>query len=177
MQPSHLFLPFVPFTFTDSAPWGGGEVDYWEEVIAEDGSAYFYNHTTQEYSSTLPTTDDGNLATDDQSPTYATTAADEYPPPTTAPKLPSIQEGTARTEEEVWDGVDGEVFVPWREEEPGDMRASPEAELSDDPLNRPEGENIDEKRTPPREFRQTLSYAVQTEGGNQATNERPRCSR
>lgn len=31
-----------------------GEVDYWEEVTSEDGTVWFYNHTTQEYAAALP---------------------------------------------------------------------------------------------------------------------------
>lgn len=35
---------------------GGVEpaLDYWEEVLGEDGTAWFYNHTIQEYSAILP---------------------------------------------------------------------------------------------------------------------------
>lgn len=116
-------------------------MDYWEEVTAEDGSPWFYNHTSQEYASSLPS----NNAT---APSVESPVAADYK---------KAQSGTAawgRGNEndlenwggqQVWDGVDGEVFVPWPEEEPQEaMKASPEVVgSSDDILEKPEaGERI-----------------------------------
>lgn len=91
-------------------------MDCWEEVALEDGTVCFYNHTRQEYFSSLPANDSTN---------ECPANADEAQP---AAVVESSHENSLEPlEGQVWDGVDGEVFVPWPDEE---MRASPEAVVS-----------------------------------------------
>lgn len=106
-------------------------VDYWEEIAAEDGYVWFYNHTTQEYSETLPTgiaqTDENNTALT----TELTSGADEFQQHISAGSAKTLADspkGNHELEERagIWeDGAEGEVFVPWPLDDPGDMKASP----------------------------------------------------
>lgn len=116
---------------------GTAEVDYWEEVTLEDGSVCFYNHTSQEYSSALPATN-------------VTTAIGEISSHPTGDELEtsaawgSGNDGCSeRWDSQVWDGVDGEVVVPWPDEKPQDMRSSPEAlEGSEGQPDPPKGQKL-----------------------------------
>lgn len=118
-------------------------MDYWEEVTAEDGSSYFFDHTSQEYYSSLPTNDATTSivesaveygTTDDAEPRSATAAWESG--------NESDLEKRGEQQQQVWDGVDGELFVPWPEEEPDEaMKASPEAAGSNDEFpEKPEGD-------------------------------------
>lgn len=139
-------------------------MEYWEEVTGEDGAVYFYNHTDQEYHTSLPAYEDdvetavhtdqeynasippyGDAETAKHADhEYSTTLpADSEGANTTIKKAPTHSAGDhearltltqapethesvmERWENQMWDGIDGEVFVPWKEEDPGDMRASP----------------------------------------------------
>ncbi|CAM9343207.1 unnamed protein product, partial [Ectocarpus sp. 12 AP-2014] len=73
----------------------GTEVDYWEEVALEDGTVCFYNHTRQEYFSSLP----ANNATNE-----CPTSVDEAQP--TAVGESSHENSLEPLEGQVWDGVD-----------------------------------------------------------------------
>lgn len=127
----------------------GAEVDYWEEVTLEDGSVCFYNHTGQEYSSSLPSSNEATTPIDEEGPAKATNG-NEPKPAGTAESNNESQLGM--WEGQVWDGVDGEVFVPWLEEESHAMKTSPEAAV-------PTGELPD---TPEGEVVQTTSLCVQS---------------
>lgn len=82
----------------------------------------FYNHTSQEYSSELPAIDPGTPI--NEGPAY-TTNEDELQRAETAESNNESQSGML--EGQVWDGNDGEVFVPWPEEESQAMKTSPDA--------------------------------------------------
>lgn len=82
----------------------------------------FYNHTSQEYSSELPTIE--SITPIDEGPAYPTNVEGLQPVETAE----SNNEGQAEIwEGQVWDGNDGEIFVPWPEEESHAMKTSPEA--------------------------------------------------
>lgn len=100
------------------------------------GDANPENHTDHDYHTSLPIHDYGNTTTK-EAPTYS---AGDHEPGLTAALTGTHEEGVMeRWENQMWDGIDGEVFVPWKEEDPGDMKASPsEIGLSG---NLPQGEN------------------------------------
>lgn len=101
------------------------------------GDANPENHTNHDYRTSFPTHDDEN-ATTKEAPTHS--AGDHESRLTVAQTPETHEEGVMeRWENQMWDGIDGEVFVPWKEEDPGDMKASPdEIGLSG---NLPQGEN------------------------------------
>lgn len=119
-------------------------MDYWEEIATEDGSVWFYNHTSQEYSPSLPT--NGASTSIIESPAIEYPAND--PNDNQSQSTAGAWESASKRELEqwegqlVWDGVDGEIFVPWPEEEPQEaMKASPGAvESSDEIPENPEGD-------------------------------------
>eukprot|EP00903_Cladosiphon_okamuranus_P014760 g13677.t1 len=100
----------------------GAEVDYWEEVALEDGSVCFYNHTSQEYSSELPAIEEA--AQIDEDTEHPTDEGDKQPAGTAGS---NNETELGMLEGQVWDGKDGEVFVPWPEEESQFIKASPDA--------------------------------------------------
>lgn len=111
-------------------------MDYWEEVALEDGSVCFYNHTSQEYSSELPAIE--AAAPIDGDPIYPTDEG-EHQPAGTSESNNESQLGM--WEGQVWDGNDGEVFVPWSEEESQAMKTSPEVGgRSNEQPDTPEGQ-------------------------------------
>ncbi|CAM9253696.1 unnamed protein product, partial [Ectocarpus sp. 4 AP-2014] len=112
----------------------GTEVDYWEEVALEDGTVCFYNHTRQEYFSSLPANDAAN---------ECPASVDEAQP--TVFGESSHENSLEPLEGHVWDGVDGEVFVPWPDEE---MRTSPDAVVSHDKELETAEDNDEEPFTP-----------------------------
>lgn len=122
-------------------------MDYWEEVPAEDGSLCFYNHTSQEHYSSLPK-NDATTSTFESTVVYDTTNDNGPQSTTSAWESGNKNELEERGEQQhVWDGVDGELFVPWPEEEPQEaMKASPEVVGSSEEIpEKPEGETINRK--------------------------------
>lgn len=122
------------------------DVDYWEEVILEDGSVWFYNHTSQEYSPFLPVSSEE-------------TETDERSPPRTDGQESQTDEAPGSTdpgtlEGQVWGGDDGEIFVPWPDQTAQGMNSSPEAtdrkeaakEQSDEQPETREGETLHRHR-------------------------------
>ncbi len=140
-------------------------MDYWEEVTAGDGSVYFYNHISKESSWSLPTNEsygkgasDANDANDAHGGSYANDGNDVVTSTDERQGQTTINDGHAAAGEsinevdlasQVWDGVDGEVFIPWPEEEPQAMKTSPESTLqSDQQLETPGGEKYDAAPSP-----------------------------
>lgn len=85
--------------FEENAP-----VDYWEEVITEDAHIQYYNHTTGEYHTSLPTAEESQRKS----------LVEEA--------LPT--EGTPQ-EMGPWNGVEGKLLVPWSGGESRGTEASP----------------------------------------------------
>lgn len=110
-----------------------GKVDYWEEVTVDDGNVLFYNHTAKEYSTSLPITD----TTSTTNTTPAHPAQVDEPQPAAAWKQDNNENVVEGWEGGMWDGADGELFVPWSEDVPASMQASPDvvALLGDLPEN------------------------------------------
>lgn len=132
----------------------GAGVDYWEEVPLEDGTVCFYNHTSQEYSSELPTIES---ATPIHESLAHPTSEHELQPAGTAESNNEGQAGMG--EGQVWDGDDGEVFVPWPEEESQAMKTSPEAgRPSDEQPDTPEGEQTGTTKTTCFEKKDKIGY-------------------
>lgn len=122
------------------------EVDYWEEVPLEEGGVCFFNHTSQEYSSSLPS--DEAITPTDRGPADAANGSGPQPAGTAG----SGNEGQLGVwEGQMWDGIDGEVFVPWPEEESQAIMTSPEAAggPSDEVPDTPEGTYVLTVKTAP----------------------------
>lgn len=88
------------------------------------GDANPENRTDQEHHTPLPTYDDENAGTE-EAPTHS--GGDHESRLTLDQTVETREEGVMeRWQNQMWDGIDGEVFVPWKEEDPGDMKASPD---------------------------------------------------
>lgn len=98
------------------------EIEYWEEVALEDGSVCFYNHNSQEYSPALPAS---NAITAAGESSAHLTNGEELQ--TDAARESGNDNNSGKGDGQMWDGADGEVFVPWPGKKPQDMRSSPEA--------------------------------------------------
>lgn len=141
-HPSHLQCitsPAVSVVAIGEPSSAESAIDYWEEISAEDGSIWFYNHTTQEYSEALPTAlttiepGDENARTTENNTGLTMepiSEVDELQQDISAGSgrtLPNSSEGNHGLEEgmEIWeDEAEGEVFVPWAVDDPGDMKAT-----------------------------------------------------
>lgn len=116
-------------------------LDYWEELAAEDGAIWFYNHTTQAYHASLPTNVENSEPSIDCAQ-IKETDTELYPEVEAGMDVePYIAEVDAMLSQDVFDenkqsggraeiwtgGAEGEVFVAWPLDDPGDMKATPTA--------------------------------------------------